>query len=396
MIKARSLILTNKLAHLFIFLTINSLFILKYIPRLGINSFLILAIYFLVLFILFIIFQKYILRATEKKIRILYWILLFFALITIVVILHLVNPYNLRIDRWSSLSFFWDSLLQGKYPYGAHTHLRINSFPSAFPCWLCINFPFYLMGDVGYELVFFLIITAIAVQFYFNSYRKSLFFLGLLLISPSYWYEISVRSDSLSNGLFVFIIILWYIKTNRNLANSFLLSIFVCGAIASTRLSAIIPIALFLLQPYLNLSTWHKIIFPFSILCIAFLFLTPFIFWDTTSWVFLSRNPFIAQTGNGNIYFLVLMIFLGLFLALRWKNTPQLFNYIAIFMFVFMLGSQFVSLANAGQGNLFSDAVSDISYLNLALPYCLILLANNYKYNTSDLLSTEVSNSDNN
>ena len=48
-------------------------------------------------------------------------------------------------------------------------------------------------------------------------------------------------------------------------------------------------------------------------------------------------------------------------------------------MFMFMLGSQYVSLFSAGQYNLFSDAVSDISYLSLALPYCLIYLSSNLK-----------------
>jgi len=387
--KKLSIFTTNKSVQLFVYFIINSLFILKYVPRTGLNSYFVLPLYFAVFFLVYFILQKYILPSTEKKIRILYWLLIFVALITILVILHIVNPFNLRIDRWSALSFFWDSLLQGHYPYGAHTHLRINSFPSAFPLWLYIIFPFYLMGDVGYELLFFLIITALAVRYFYGSYQKSFIFIFLLLISPAYWYEISVRSDSLSNGLFAFIIILWLIKTNRTLANSFILSILVCGAVASTRFSAIIPIALFLLQPYMKLSLKRKIIFPVSIIGIAFLLLSPFIFWDTTTWVFLTRNPFIAQTGNGNIYFLVLMIIIGLFMALRWKNTNQLFNCISIFMFIFMLGSQFVSLISAGQYNLFSDSISDISYLNLALPYCLIYLS--ASLNSREIKSTDQS-----
>jgi len=377
--KTWSIFSTNRSVQLFVYFIINSLFILKYAPRTGLNSYSVLALYFVIFIAISFIFYKYILRASERRIKNFYWLLLLFALIAIAIILYIVNPYNLRIDRWSALSFFWDSFFQGNYPYGAHTHLRINSFPSAFPLWMCINLPFYLMGDVGYELLFFLIVTTIAVRYYFGSYLKSFFFLFLLLLSPAYWYEVSVRSDSLSNGLFAFILILWFIKTNKTLANSFILSILICAAVASTRFSAIIPIALYLLQPYLKLSLKQKIILPVSIIGIVFILLSPFIFWNTTTWIFLSRNPFIAQTGNGNIYFLVLMIIFGVFLALRWKNTNQLFSYISLFMFLFMLGSQFVSLISANQSNLFSDAVSDISYLNLALPYCLIYLSANFR-----------------
>lgn len=369
----------NKSAQLIVFLLINSFFILKYVPRLGINPLVIWALYLIFILAIFIFFYKYLAIASEKKIRIIYWSVLVLALIGIGAILYIIDPYTLRIDRWSALSFFWDSFLEGQYPYAAHTHLRINSFTSSFPVWLGINFPFYLMGDVGYELLFFLVITAIAIRYYFGSYRKAFFFLFLLLLSPAYWYEVGVRSDSLSNGLFVFMIILWFIKTNRTLANSFLLSILLCSAVASTRFSAVIPIALFLFQPYLHLSLKQKIIFPLSIIGIAFLFLAPFIFWDTNTWIFFRHNPFMAQTGNGNIYYLMIMIILGVFFAMRWKNTSQLFAYISIFMFVFMLGSQFVSIITAGHGNLFSDAISDISYLTLALPYCLAYLADNFE-----------------
>ncbi len=377
--KKVSLINKNNAVQLIVFLLINSLFILKYAPRSGINFILVWAIYIVFCLSIFILSHKYLARVSEKKIKILYWTILALALFGIGTILYIVDPYTLRIDRWSALSFFWDSLLQGNYPYAAHTHLRMNSFTSSFPFWLCVNFPFYLLGDVGLELIFFLIITAFAIRYYFSSYRKAFFFLFLLLISPAYWYEVSVRSDSLSNGLFVFMIILWFLKTNRTLENSFFISILLCGAIASTRLSAIIPVALFFFHPYLKLSLLRKIIFPLSIIVIAFLFLAPFIFWDINNWPFFLHNPFIAQTGNGNVYYLLLMIVLGIFIAMRWKNESQMFSYASIFILIFMLGSQFVSIITAGAGNLFSDAISDISYSTLALPYCLASLTTNVK-----------------
>jgi len=320
------------------------------------------------------LYKKYIIKCTEKSFNIFYWTLLALALIAIVGLLIIIDPYTIRVDRWSALTFFWDSIFSHQYPYSAHTHVALTNFASPFPLWHLINLPFYLLGDVGIGLIVFLILISISVKFYFSSYRKSFFFLLLLLISPAYWWEVSARSDSLSNGLLVFMIILWFVKNNRNLSNSLFLAILVCGVICSTRLTAIIPLALFFFQPYLRLPLKLKALFPISILGIALISFLPFIFWDTETWIFFSRNPFMSQTGNGNIYVLFVMLILGTLLALSWKNTNQFFNITSIFIFIFILASQLVRIFNAKEGNLFSDGISDISYFNLALPYCLGLL----------------------
>lgn len=370
---------TKNSLQLLLFLTINSLFILKYTPRYGMNPYLILTIYGIVFFTIYFTYQKHISKCTEKSFKSFYWILLALALVAITGLLISINPYSIRVDRWSALTFFWDSIFNGHYPYTTHTHISTTNFASPFPLWHLINLPFYILGDVGIGIIVFLILISITVKYYFSSYRQSFFYLLLLLISPAYWWEVSARSDSLSNGLFVFMIILWFIKNNRNLSNSFFLAILACGIISSTRLTALIPLALFFFQPYLKLTTKLKVIFPISILSITLISFLPFIFWDTKTWIFFSRNPFISQTGNGNIYVLLIMLILGVIMALSWKNTIQFFNITSIFIFIFILTSQVVRILKANEGNLFSDCISDISYFNLALPYCLGLLTSKIK-----------------
>ena len=377
--KEWSQLLSNKTVQLFVFLFINSLYILKYVPRIGISPYPFFLIYIVLILALVFLYNKYIKLVPENTFKTLYWLLLVFALVAIVGVLIVVDPLTVRVDRWSALTYFWDSLLQGQYPYSAHTHVGPNNFASPFPLWHVINLPFYLLGDVGIELLFFLIIIAIAIKKFFSSYRISFFFMLLLLISPAYWWEISVRSDSLSNGLLVFMIILWYIKNNRTFSNSFKLTILLCGIIASTRMSALLPLAIFFFQPYLQLSTKQKIIFPLSVLGIAFLVLSPFIFWDTDTWIFFSRNPFMSQGYNGSVYIFLIMIPIAIFMALRWKNTQQFFNNASLFIFIFILSSLIFRVIKAGEGNLFSDGISDISYFNLALPYCLAFLTSKIK-----------------
>lgn len=372
---------SNKTLQILLFLTINSLYILKYTPRYGLNGYLVLITYFVIFFVVYFSYQKYIARCAEKLFKSLYWVILIFAVIAIVGLFIVIDPYSIRVDRWSALTYFWDSVFSGLYPYATHTHVSSTNFASPFPVWHLINLPFYLLGDVGISIIFFLGLIAVAVRYYFSSYRKSFYFLLLLLMSPAYWWEVSARSDSLSNALLVFIIILWFAKNKRNLSKSLFPVILACGLIASTRFTAIVPLALFFFQPYLKLPLKSKIIFPISILGVALISFLPFIFWDTTTWIFFSRNPFMSQTGNGYFYVLLIMIVVGGLLAYSWKNIQQFFSITSLFIFIFILSNQIVRIVNAGEGNLFSDAIADISYFNLALPYCLAYLTSKIQLN---------------
>lgn len=362
---------SGNILQLLIFLGINSLFILKYTPRYGVDPYLTLSIYFVVILIINFLYRKYIAKGTENLFKYLYWILIAAAIVVIIGLFIIIDPYSIRVDRWSALTFFWDSVFNGQYPYSTHTHVSATNFASPFPFWHLINLPFYLLGDVGIGIIFFLVLIAFALRYYFASYRISFFFILLLLMSPAYWWEVSARSDSLNNGLLVFMIILWFVKNNRSLSNNRFQAILICGIIASTRFTALVPLALFFFQPYLKLSAKSKITFLLSVLGIALISFLPFIFWDTTTWIFFSRNPFMSQTGNGNIYVLLIMIIIGAFLALRWKNIEQFFNIASLFILIFILSNQIVGIIHASEGNLFSDGIADISYFNLSLPYCL-------------------------
>lgn len=361
--------------QLFIYFFVNSLFIFKFVPRLGISPFPVFLIYLLIVLGIIFLYKKYSSIITENTFKKLYWMMIGMVIISIIGIFIVVDPYSLRVDRWSALTFFWDSLLQGNYPYAAHTHVAVKNFASPFPLWHVISFPFYLLGDVGIEIIFFLIISAIAVHKFFSSYRTSFFFYLMLFLAPAYWWEVSVRSDSLNNALLVFMIILWYSKKEHTISSSFKYIILISGIIASTRMTALLPLAIFFFQPYLKFSTTKKIVLPFAILGIALLTFLPFIFWDTDTWIFFSRNPFMSQGYNGSIYILLLMIPIGIYLSLKWKTTEQFFNLAGFFVFFFIFISLIDREITLGDGYFFSDGVSDISYFTLAFPYCLASLS---------------------
>ena len=367
-----------------LYLFVNGLFILKYFPRAGIISPIILVFYSLFIISGIIMYGLYSNKISERNYKIGYFLLLIIICFAIIGLLVAIDRYSVRVDRWSAVTFFLDNLFQGKYPYSAHTHVSTTNFASPFPIWHIINVPFYLLGDVGIGLIFFLLVTAFLIQQLFSSYRKSFIFITLLALSPAYWWEVAVRSDSLSNALLVFALIIWFSKQNYSLSTNFWLSMLISGLISSTRLSAILPMALFLFEPYIKLDLKRKIIFPLGILSILFISFLPFIFWDTTNWIFFRRNPFMSQSSVGNPYLLMAMIVLGVFMAFRWKNISQFFSTTSVFLFIFVLTAQINLIISRGiQDSIFEDSLYDISYFTLLLPYCLAYISDFHLTNTN-------------
>jgi len=154
--------------------------------------------------------------------------------------------------------------------------------------------------------------------------------------------------------------------------------VLICGIIAATRFTALIPLALFLFRPYLSLPISKKIKFPIYVFLIALVFFLPFIFWDTNTWAFFSRNPFMSQTGNGNGWILLIMMIVGILFSLSWRNAKQFFGVTAIFIFIFILSSQIIYLQHRGGTDFFGDGIVDLSYFNLSLLYCIAYLTEEF------------------
>jgi hypothetical protein len=359
-----------------LYLFVNTLFILKYFPRSGTGAPVFLVIYIIFIFLTVSLYKKYFKKISERTFKIAFLALLILMVIAITGALISIDRYSVRVDRWSAVTFFLDNLFHGQYPYSAHTHVSTTNYASPFPVWHFINIPFYLVGDVGIGLIFFLLLTAFIVQYFFSDYRKSFFFMLLLCIAPAYWWEVAVRSDSLSNALLVFVFILGFTKSNFKLSRNYWLCIVVCGLYASTRFTAILPLALYFFKPYMQLSWKQKIIFPIGVVAITTFTFLPFILWDTNNWIFFSRNPFMSQTSIGNPYLLLCMLILGCIAAYSWKNSTQFFAIASMFLFVFVLSSQFSLIITRGiKGSVFEDSLYDISYFSLIFPYCLAYLS---------------------
>ena len=367
----------NRIIQMILYLFVNTLFILKYLPRIDVNTTIPVIIYCVFIIGVFFFYQKKLLKISENLLKIIGLFAFIVVSFLIIIILIKIDPLSVRVDRWSAVTYFLDGLFKGEYPYAISTHVSASNFPSPFPAWHYLNIPFYLMGDVGIGLIFFLAFFLYSFFLFSKSYKRTFFLLLLLALSPAYWWEVAVRSDSLSNAMLVLSLILIFQSKSWTLHNHLTLIAILTGIIVSTRLSAALPIALFLFPSFLNLNIGKRIRFLAIVSATVLVFFLPYILWDTQDWIFFKRNPFMSQSSVGNVYLLIVMIIIGVYVSVNWKNFEQYLNTASSFIFVFILASQICLIMTKGiQGNIFSDSLYDISYFSLILPYCIASLTN--------------------
>jgi len=367
----------NIWAQWLVILATNVLFVCKYVPRAGLPAWLCAVVYGLITTGLFMAYRYWLGSRISEKVA--QWLSLTGIAAIIAVIagaIFLIDPFTIQVDRWSATSFFLDGLFNGVYPYGVHTHLCEENFPSPFPFWHYLNIPFWLLGDVGWIQVFFLLVFMGSVYYYFGSWKAVLLTVSVLCISPAYWWEIMTRSDGLSNALMVCSCVLIMEKKGINIERQWLLTALIAGFIASTRLSAIIPIALYLFRPWIEADWRIKLGFIAVALGVVLCIFAPYIFWDTETWVFFQRNPFMSQTTPGSVWILGIMVLIAIGLAYKKTTFYYYLCTTSVFMFAFMLFTQLGVIYRSLEPVTLFDICCDISYFTLALPYAIIALIN--------------------
>ncbi len=368
---------------LLLYAALNIMFLLKYVPRAGVSEALVSLAWIVVAGATIALAALMMRKSKERAAMWLTAALTGVMIGMIAVALVKIDPLSVRVDRWSATTYFLDALFSGQYPYGVHTHVSENNFPSPLPFWHYLNIPFYLLGDVGWQLVAFLLLAVVAVWWYTGSWKPTFLFTLLFALSPAYWWEVAVRSDGLSNMLLVFCFVLLVQKKDIGFGNRWWLLALLCGLLATTRLSAVMPLALLLFRPYLT-SGWKKmLLFPLIVLAVVFLLFVPYIFWDTDSWIFFSRNPFMSQTSTGSGWVLMMFVALGMLVALLWRTMADYMAAAAWFMFLFMIVSiTVVWITSIPRLPFFENPDCDISYLTLALPFAAFAITDGLQQRT--------------
>ena len=356
---------------LFLYLIINVLFVEKYVSRITDYHIVISVIYVIITLLIVGFFSKWILISTHtKKWEIALAIVFLYLGLRIQ---YTLDPYLIQVDRWSAIHNFLATMMQGEYPYGASTHL--GGYGSPFPVWQMFHLPFYAMGNVGLS-IFVVTISFVVTIHYFHSSKVALMTMVLLGISPAFWYEIAVRSDLITNILFVATITEWLsnkqIKLLQNPCSLGILS----GLILSTRLVAIIPLCVIYGYEFLHIQWKKRILFLLTTIITFITTFIPFLLWNGSTLLFFEYNPFVLQTRQGSWLVLAVFAVIAISITLYMKGNDKYVSAITGLFLTALVTMAFVEKMWREQlwGGLFSSTF-DITYLSIALPFYIIHLS---------------------
>ena len=351
------------LAYLFI----NVIFCIKYNPVEVIKPLYIIVLYPLMVFGIYKLTN---LRRIQQK-------NFFFLIVSVLIIaftlflLFYIDRYSVDVDRWSALAFWSENLKNGNYPYGTPTHM--GGYASPYPVWQLFHFPFHLMGDTAYGEVFCLL-----VFFIFLFAQRTRFNIGgfilLLALSPSFWWEMAVRSDLLCNMLLVFIFLAAqfyypsYWQKHKYLAG-LIVGLFLC-----TKMLVAIPLFLYFFPKFLGYKNKEKVIFALVVLAGLVVPFIPLLFGENSILNHPEYNPMLQQTRQGNIWVVAIGAVLIIAASLLWRKMNECFFLCGFFLFtlIFTVGFR-IMLSNDLNYAIFQDEF-DKSYFNVSLPFFLFCI----------------------
>ncbi|WP_184551991.1 hypothetical protein [Chryseobacterium sediminis] len=302
---------------------------------------------------------------TEKSV---YFLVAAIAIVYIAMCHVMKDPYKMNIDRWATLEFSVQHWTKGEYIYDTPNFM--GNLSSYLPGQLLLSSVFYFLGNVGYLQVsaFLLFSYVIFLEFKGNFHR----FLAILMlgISLAYIYEVVCKSDFISSFIAVAAFILFWSRKFKDdyFKKPFLLGIGI-GILCLTRSAVIIPLIIFLLNPFIKTSWENKIKFGISFLLTVAILLASVLLPGKSIEHVLQYNPLNLQ-GQSNKFVMLFFIILSIILSFYVKKIETVFYYSAYILFFVMLSfvsEQYMTLGFSYQNNFFST-----TYLAACLPFCII------------------------
>ena len=374
-----------------IFIFINTLFVVKYASRIDVlNGYVVAFIYTLLISIISIVYIRLNLKNYYKPLF--YITSILFFVFTIYININ-VDGNSLMVDRWSAMEVGVKALLNGEYPYSAVDHL--NGRTSNLPTLLFIGIPFYFLGNIGFLQSFAFLLFIYIISKVFNTYKERLLCLLLLIGSPSYLWEIYVKSDLMSNFIIILaVVVVMQDRIFRNIKNNTLLESFLLTSLVVTRMTAIIPISILFFKHFYRFSVQKKI--AFIAVSLATVILFSYICFNKVSSLehFYKHNPFVLQNRQLPSILSLILIIAPMIYSFRAKNIKSIIYLIVIFLLLPVSIAFFTSIYYSGFKATLFDSSFDISYFNMVLPFLLLSLTFDYKIllptmdkNNSDLVA---------
>lgn len=352
---------------LLIYLFINSLFIIKYTPNFEIF---ILIIYNFLIFNLLCFYDK--INLNERIYAFFFFMFIIVFFLFTIYLNYSVDGNTLNVDRWSALENGAKALINGDYPYNFLSHMQHKS--SNLPMLMILGLPFYfIFGSVGYLQSLCFLLFAFLIYKMFKSYKERLLILLLIVLSPSYVYEVYTKSDMMSN--FIILLLGMYLIL-RNLEQKSAKKIIILGLFSSmlflTRISSVIPLLLVLFYPFISFSLKNKLIFIISSLTTSIIILyIGFHNADNFSEI-VKNNPFTVQATRQPLYITLSFVILSILLSFRIKAKSQYYSFSGLLLFMMIFIFFIISLLNYGLQNVISNSYFDISYFNMCMPFVIV------------------------
>jgi hypothetical protein len=210
-----------------------------------------------------------------------------------ILLFRFIRVENLNVDRWSVISSFWEKAFHGQYAYSALSHM--GNPPGPLPVYFILALPFHLMHEIGYLSLTGLILLAIFLRKKLTA-KESIAALMILLFSISVFWEISVRSTILVNGVLFLLYLSWLQKVNLNYKRQFWSSAVLGGLLLSTRTVFAIPLIIYGIYLFKSKEINFKLLLSWSAVVFGVFTITfsPFLIFYFSD--FVKINPFSVQS----------------------------------------------------------------------------------------------------
>lgn len=368
----------EKWSVFFFYFFINGLFVLKYS---GENSVYYLVAYLLAILILGAFYVKINLKIVVYKY--LFWILVALFFFFSLILNYYVDDTSLNVDRWDAMEIGIKAVLNNEYPYDIKDSMGRES--SNLPFLIILGMPFYLIfGSVGFLQSFSFLLFSYLIFKVFHNYKLRLAGLVLLVLSPSYLWEVYVKSDLLSN--FVIVISYSYLIWTRFIQYKKIKIEWVSlltALVFLTRLSVLIPLTIILLKALYKLTFSGKFrfagIFTLAVSGILYFFLRNAENWE----VLINHNPFTIQGSKQPIALSVFLIIMAIYFSFKAKSFFDIVFSSGLILFIAVFSTFLLYLLEFGYAKVIDDSFFDLSFFNMSIPFIIVsscyILKRNFK-----------------
>ncbi len=288
------------------------------------------------------------------------------------------DPMQNAVDRWSAIENPIRYLLRGGFPYLAPTHLDGKASP--FPMWQVFHIPFYFLGNVGLSEPFS-IVCFLGSIWYLYDYKRAFVASMFTFFSIAILYEVSVRSDLITNFMLLSAFINFIHKRGITFGKRPFVLAFIAGLWLSTRLHTALPLFILFFPEWLKLTNTRKVLSPMIAAATLVITFLPFYLWNADALLFDSTSPFVLQTRQGGMLEMLITFGIVVLLVVLYIKGGKRFadyNLCAAMALIGLTAVAFVvKMAADNSFDQIFEGAYDITYFNAALPFIITGMVDN-------------------